>query len=815
MSASRSSPRWPSCTCSASPGWTALLDGARRVELPTYAFQHERFWLTSPESATVADTGAEQFWSAVDREDLGALVGTLDVSSEAPLSEVLPALASWRRRTRAESTIDNWRHRIGWRPVTGTTATRLSGRWLVVGEGADDVVEGLRDRGADLLHVPAVAALPGDEPAGVLSLLAVEDTLELVQALGTLGWSAPLWCVTRGAVSTGRSDPLDHPEQAQVWGLGRSAAVEHPRRWGGLVDLPGQLDDRALDRLCGVLADGAEDEVAIRPAGVFARRFVRAPVSGECPEWTMSGTVLITGGTGALGGHLARWALDRGASRVVLASRRGPAATEPTRPEITVVACDCADRDAVTALVESLPDLTVVVHAAGVLDDGVLDGLTPDQLARVLWAKAVSARLLHEATEGRELSAFVLFSSLAGTVGSAGQGNYAAANAYLDALAAYRRARGLPATSLAWGPWADAGMAADTAVRDRLRRGGLTPLDPELAVAALDRALGAGDVAVALADIDWRVYGPALTAVRPSRLLSELPEAAGAPVVVPSDVDMLTLVRRQVAAVLGYTEEVPSGKSFKDLGFDSLTAVELRNRLGAATGTDLPATLIYDYPTAADLAAHLAGTADEAPVVSPLTVSTEDPIVVVAMGCRFPGGVRTPEDLWELLVSGRDAVSGFPADRHWDLPGLAAAGVVTSGGAFVDGVTEFDPAFFGISPREALAMDPQQRLVLETAWETLERAGVDPARAARTRGVPRDQRAGLPGGPRGFGRGLRRVRRHRERRFGRLRPGVVRARASAARRSPWTRRARRRWSRCTWPRSRCARASARWRWPAA
>ncbi|MGK3202852.1 type I polyketide synthase [Amycolatopsis sp. MEPSY49] len=709
------------------PDWTALLDGARRVELPTYAFQHERFWLTSPESAAAVDTGADDFWSAVEHEDLAALTDALAVPAETPLSDVVPALAAWRRRQHEESLVDRWRYRIAWRPVTATTTTRLSGRWLLLArEDFGELAEGLRARGAEVVELSDVAQ-PADEPAGVLSTLAVDDTLALIQALGTRGWSAPLWCLTRGAVSTGRSDPLDHPAQAQVWGLGRSAAVEHPRRWGGLIDLPEQLDDRGLDRLCGVLADGAEDEVAIRPSGVFARRLVRAPLSGECPEWTVTGTVLITGGTGALGGHLARWALDRGASRVVLASRRGPAASEPTGPEITVVACDCTDRDAVTALVASLPDLTAVVHAAGVLDDGVLDGLTPEKLDRVLRAKAVSAEVLHEATADRELSAFVLFSSLAGTVGSAGQGNYAAANAYLDALAAYRRARGLPATSLAWGPWADAGMAADDAVRDRLRRGGLTPLDPERAVAALDRALGAGDVSVALADVDWPVYGPALTAVRPSRLLTELPEAAGAPVAELSDVDMLTLVRRQVAAVLGYTEEVPADKAFKDLGFDSLTAVELRNRLGAATGTDLPATLIYDYPTAADLAARLAGTSSEISVVSQPAVSTEDPIVVVAMGCRFPGGVRTPEDLWELLVSGRDAVSGFPADRHWDLAGLAAAGVVTGGGAFVDGVTEFDPAFFGISPREALAMDPQQRLVLETAWETLERAGVDPA----------------------------------------------------------------------------------------
>ncbi|SFW75705.1 type I polyketide synthase [Amycolatopsis australiensis] len=751
------------------PGWTALLDGARPVELPTYPFRRERFWLTSagPAAAvTSTDTGTGRFWSAVEREDVDALATTLDVPPETPLSDVVPALAAWRRRHHDESTVDNWRYRVAWRPLTGTAVTRLPGRWLVLvpDTGAPAIAGQLRARGdVTELRVPADADLAallagsGAEPRGVFSLLApsgeaLDRNLALFQALGTLGWSAPLWCATRGAVSTGRSDPLADPGQAQLWGLGRVAAVEHPRRWGGLVDLPAEPGERETDRLCAVLAGEAGDEVAIRSSGVFARRLVRAPLPADVrPEWTVTGTVLVTGGTGALGGHLARWAVERGAAHVVLASRRGPAAPGASElraeltargAEVTVAACDLADRDAVTALVGSLPDLTTVVHAAGVLDDGVLDGLTPDKLARVLRAKATSAWLLHEATADRDLSAFVLFSSLAGTVGAAGQGNYAAANAFLDALAGYRRARGLPATSLAWGPWADAGMAADEAVRDRLRRGGLAPLDPGLALAALDRALGAGDAAVVLADVAWPVFGPGLTAVRPSRLLAELPEAAVAGAAAPADLaglseaDLLTLVRKQVAVVLGHADAsaVAPGRSFADLGFDSLTAVELRNRLGVATGTELPATLVFDYPTAADLAAHLAAVLGGAPVAEPVperaAVSTEDPIVVVAMGCRFPGGVRTPDDLWQLLLSGGDAVSGFPADRHWDVAGLAAAGVVTGGGAFVDGVTEFDPAFFGISPREALAMDPQQRLVLETAWETLERAGVDPGRTA-------------------------------------------------------------------------------------
>ncbi|WP_344185854.1 beta-ketoacyl reductase, partial [Streptantibioticus ferralitis] len=250
--------------------------------------------------------------------------------------------------------------------------------------------------------------------AGVVSLLpGVVSTAVLVQALGDAGVVAPLWCVTRGAVSVAASDRLRDVGQAGVWGLGRVVGLEHPERWGGLVDLPETVDGRALSRLVGVLAGGVagEDQVAVRSAGVFGRRLVRAAQGGvEGGAWAPDGTVLVTGGTGALGAEVARWLVRGGARHVVLTSRRGvdaPGAAElraelaATGAEVTIAACDVADRGALEGLLGSIPaeyPLTGVVHAAGVLDDGVLDALTPERFEYVWRAKALSALNLHELT---------------------------------------------------------------------------------------------------------------------------------------------------------------------------------------------------------------------------------------------------------------------------------------------------------------------------------------------------------------------------------------------------------------------------------
>ncbi|SEB92748.1 Acyl transferase domain-containing protein [Streptomyces melanosporofaciens] len=798
--------------------WSAFFagTGARAIELPTYAFQRQRFWVENPEEVREAvaamDSVDARFWEAVEREDLEALAGTLqseDADALTSLGAVLPVLSSWRRRQGERSTVDAWRYQVTWKPVAARAEAAPTGRWLVVttaGEAdralAEGVVRTLSARGAEVQRVELAAgdrtgmaerlaeAVADAPPAGVFALPALAEgadglvrTAALAQALGDLGVDAPLWVATRGAVSTGRADGPVDPSQARVWGLGRVAALELAERWGGLVDLPETVDDRALSRLAGVLAGGqGEDQVAVRASGVFGRRLTRSANTGRGRDWRPgAGSVLVTGGTGALGAHVARWLIDKGAEHVVLTSRRGldaPGAAElrdeltASGARVTVAACDAADREALAALVAGLPaelPLTAVVHAAGVLDDGVLESLTPERFASVLRAKAEAAATLHELTRDLDLTAFVLFSSFAGSIGAAGQANYAAANAFLDALAERRRAEGLPATSVAWGPWAEGGMAADDALEQRMRRAGVPPMGADLAIAALQRALDLDETAVTVADIDWERLAPGFTASRPSPLLLELPEVrtaleaeggrtartagggadesspaqrlAGVPAAERERM-LLDLVRSAVADVLGHSdaEAVEADRAFRDLGFDSLTAVELRNRMNTVTGLRLPPTLVYDYPSSSALAAHLRteiwGEESAAEAVAGVPSTTvavaDDPIAIVGMSCRFPGGVRSPEELWRLLVSGQDAVTGFPADRGWDLEALYDPDSATENtsyvreGGFLADAGDFDASFFGISPREALAMDPQQRLLLETSWEAFERAGIDP-----------------------------------------------------------------------------------------
>ncbi|EFL26030.1 modular polyketide synthase [Streptomyces himastatinicus ATCC 53653] len=744
------------------PDWAAYFagTGASRVDLPTYAFQHRRYW------------------------------------PEAPVAGL------------AAAGVDGWRYQVSWKPLSLGSASRMSGVWLVVTPAEDaeadawtaGVVRTLTERGAEVRQLALVAedrariaeqlrtVADGVAVAGVLSLLGAGDadallsTAALVQALGDAAIDAPLWCATRGAVSTGRQGEAVDPARARVWGLGRVAALELPDRWGGLVDLPETPTVRVLSRLAAVLAgSGGEDQIAVRPSGVFGRRLAHAtarPVP-QSESWSARGTVLVTGGTGALGGQVARWLIDNGAEHVVLTSRRGldaPGAADlrdelaASGARVTVAACDVADREALTGLLAGLPaelPLTAVVHAAGVLDDGVLESLTPERIASVLRAKADAALALDELTRDLDLSAFVLFSSTSGTVGAAGQANYAAANAFLDALAERRRAEGLAATSIAWGPWAAGGMAADEALEQRMRRAGMPPMDADLALGALRRALDLGDAAVTVADVDWDRFAPGFTAGRPSPLLADLPEvrhavaAPGETVAVESASALaqrllalpeaerhralLDLVRTHVADVLGHADvsDISAERAFRDIGFDSLTAVELRNGLNAATDLRLPATLVYDYPTPIALADHLFAELLGEPATATATgtgaalvagaAADDDPIAIVAMSCRFPGGVHTPEALWQLLEAGTDVISGMPTDRGWDLASLYNPDPDVEGtsyareGGFLHDAADFDPAFFGISPREALAMDPQQRLLLETSWEAFERAGIDPA----------------------------------------------------------------------------------------
>ncbi|SFW88521.1 beta-ketoacyl reductase [Amycolatopsis australiensis] len=461
---------------------------------------------------------------------------------------------------------------------------------------------------------------------GVLSTATdVTLTAELLRTLAGLGREVPVWCVTTGAVSVGGDEPAD-PDRAALWGLGRVAALELPRVWGGLLDLPAEFDGGVV---AGVLAGGGEDQVAVRASGVWGRRVVRAPAAGGRP-WCPRGTVLVTGGLGALGARVARWAAENGAEHLVLTGRRGadtPGAAQlcaeltALGTRVTVVACDVTDREAVRKLLETA-DPAAVVHAAGVAQAAPLADTPAAEFARILAAKTEGARHLDELLGDRPLDAFVLFSSVAGIWGSGGQSAYAAANAALDALAERRRARGLTATAIAWGPWADAGMAGDSAAAAALRERGLAAMAPEAAVGAMARAVGEDAAVTVVADVDWPVFAPLFTVARPSALLGELvtpapvPERpAEAPLrarlaaadAADHDRILVAAVRAETAAVLGHVDEreVDVRRGFLEMGLDSLGAVQLRDRLGAAAGRTLAATVTFDHPTPAKLAAHL------------------------------------------------------------------------------------------------------------------------------------------------------------------------------------------------------------------
>ena len=550
------------------------------------------------------------------------------------------------------------------------------------------------------------------------------------------------------------------------------------------------LFEPGRNRMHQYMLDLAElfDAGVLRPLPVTAFDVRRAPaalrylsqarhtgkVVLSMPDAWALGTVVITGGTGMAGSALARHLVaNHDARHLLLISRRGPdsagaaelaAELSAAGAEVSLVACDAADRAALAKVIADIPvqhPLSAVIHAAGVLDDAVVTSLTPERVDAVLRAKVDAAWNLHELTQDSNVSAFVMFSSMAGLVGSSGQANYAAANSFLDALAAHRRAHGLPAMSLGWGLWDQASEMTgglDDAGRARLARTGVKALSSVDALQLFDTAMVVDEPFLLPAHIDTAalranaavvppmfvdlINAPARRRVDDSLAASKsksalaqrihgLPEAE-------QDAVLLDLVRSHIATVLGNTtpEAIDPDKAFQELGFDSLTAVEMRNRLKAATGLALSPTLIFDYPTPSRLASYfrteLAGVPQEVKNVPAVRVTGDDQIAIVGMACRYPGGVNSPEDLWDMVIEGRDVVTEFPSDRGWDLANLYNADPDVPGscytrvGGFVDGVGDFDPAFFGIGPSEALAMDPQQRMFLELTWEALERTGIDP-----------------------------------------------------------------------------------------
>ncbi|MGC5010655.1 type I polyketide synthase [Streptosporangium sp. DT93] len=588
--------------------------GARPVDLPTYPFQRTNHWLMP------------------------------DAVSDAT---------------------DSWRYRIGWEPITTSVPqAEPTGTWLVLAPGghADDerisaVGDALGTRGAKIVRIEVTEPdraglarhLTAHTPEGILSFLALDDrphpvhpglsagqaaTIALIQAVADTV-PARLWCVTSGAVVVDGKDRLTSPHQAALRGTGVVVSLDHPDFWGGVVDVPARLDETTARRLCDVLTStGGEDQVAVRDAGVFGRRLVRAGLAGASRKraWRPTGTTLITGGTGGVGAHVARWLASIGAEHLVLTSRRGPDApgmTELTEEltrlgaRVTIVACDVSDRAAVGRLLRSLPELRAVVHAAGVAQqDTPLPETGLAEFAEIGRAKVTGAVHLDELLGDRPLDAFVLFSSGAAVWGSTGQAAYAGANAFLDALAHRRRARGLAATAVAWGPL-DSGMVDDE-IAGFMRRIGVPAMDTRTAVGMLRQILDHEESHVVVSDFDWPRFAGTYTLARPRPLLDAIPElrATGEPEpqadrslvtglagksTAEQNRALLELVRGHVAALMGYDDAsaVEPRRPFQDLGFDSVTSVELRTALARDVGRRLPATMVFDHATPTALTDYL------------------------------------------------------------------------------------------------------------------------------------------------------------------------------------------------------------------
>ncbi len=797
--------------------WEAVTGGggASGVILPTYAFQRERHWLEERVESQVGAGGSEteqRWWSAVaagSAEEVSELLGLPSELNE-EVEALMPHLAAWRTRVEGDQALQGWLYTEGWTPLPEAAREQEDplGTWLLVApESARSVSEGLREvieaaggavvewsPGLDreylvarlkglsmpLTRVVALSAWAVDVPSDVAHLpLGLQQTLVLVQALLESEVSAPLWILTQGAVSVNSDDLLLRPLQNLLWGLGRAVGCERPEHFWGLVDLPEEIDERTLLRLVQHLRSvGDEDQIALRAGGAFSRRLLRADSTPTGPAWEPRGTVVITGGTGALGQHAARRLSERGVEHLVLTSRRGEhapgaqalkAELEARGTRVTLAACDVSEREQVRELLSSLDrgdtPLTAIIHAAGVVNLARVEELGAEHLALELAAKVSGAWHLHELLGDRSLDAFILYSSIASLWGSSYHAAYGAANAALDALALHRRRQGLSATTLWWGPWADAGMVSegDGSAEAELRKRGLSAMGPEQALRGLELALTSGEGALGVVDVRWERFAPVFTSQRASPFLSGVPEAreamagdlgtsiAGAASAFQEEVLRLpeaargarvrSVVAEVTATVLGLKDvsTLNTRTGFLDLGLDSLMTVELRRLLQERSGVATPSTLAFDYPTVDAAAQWLLGelTRDQgeqpaAREVSAAGASLDEPIAIVGVGLRLPGGVTTLDELWQALSDERDTVTPVPHERFdveaiYDADPDAPGSTYLREGSFVDDVASFDAGFFGISPREAISLDPQHRLLLETGWTALEDAGLRPA----------------------------------------------------------------------------------------
>ncbi len=618
----------------------------QKIDLPTYAFHRRRFWLDTKPPVNVpssSDAANDEFWTAIESGELNAVANVLKIGVEdrVSLGNVLPVLRAWKRHSEQRERLSAWRYRESWieiplEPQGGDWRRTLV--FVAIERAGDSLTRELYRQGANVILVEdgsreqlvnrVSESFDGLEVDKIVSLLAFDESplsryvglakglansLLLIQALADVGIEVPLWLLTSSAVSVRADDRLENPIQAMVWGLGRTMSIERPECWGGLVDLPAHVDGQLVVRLLDVL-NGAksEDQLAVRREKVYVRRLIRVEPPKSVAAQISGGTVLVTGGTGALGAQTARWLARQDFDRIVLTSRRGGdapgamalrAELEVAGAAVSFIPCDTGDSTAVVDLVNQISDqgghLSAVFHVAGISGKNVsLTELTLDELAAVVTGKVRGAESLHEATRTLGLDMFVLFGSIAGVWGVGRQGAYCAANAYLDALALHRRGLGLAATSIAWGAWAGDGMAAE--IGTTLESSGIFPMDPDIAIMALD-STDPQLATIVVVDVDWDRFAMLYTLRRPRPLIDrvvrvdrkDIIEATASSMVgIDQQLRGLSLeeqervVASQVKAVAARVlrtsaMDIEVNVPLTGLGLDSLMAVELRTQLAS------------------------------------------------------------------------------------------------------------------------------------------------------------------------------------------------------------------------------------------
>lgn len=582
-----------------------------------------------------------------------------------------------------------------------------------------------------------------------------------------------VWQITKKGVAVKDKDPV-LPIQGPVLGLGKVAALEATIVWGGTLDVA-EVDAEQIEKSLALVSwckSRNEDLVALRDGKIYTPRLCPSASEGAPTELTIDsdGTYLITGGSGGLGLATAEKLAEKGARHIVLLSRSGLARIDEKPKlkelldrikghgaEVTSVQADVADNAAMSAVIadvtQNMPPLKGVVLAAGASDACMIYDLTPQSYWEMVRSKVVGAKIMHNLIKDFKDCFLVAFSSIASVWGSAMGGAYSAANAYLDALGAYRRSLGLHGLVINWGPWGEIGMSTGQQATF-LARAGLRNLKPQEAIDYLAAALADPNLAQSVVtDVDWEKFielqeirgeKPFFGILKKKLGMETGVEGDGDGSLPPifahlADADSATrkqeiraFVTRHLRTILELDESelLRTNQPLHEFGVDSLLAVQLRNTLRKELRRALPSTLVFDYPTIDAITGMINSMLFEGGVAHKTELAqrsnANEPIAVIGIGCRFPGDSEGAEKYWQMLVNGVDAIDDSP--ERWDVKAyksetgeLGKAYTLSAG--MLDRIDTFDAAFFGISPREAKAMDPQQRLVLEVSWHGLEDAG--------------------------------------------------------------------------------------------